>query len=204
MRLEREFFERNTILVARDLLGKNLVLDRGDVVYKGKIVETEAYINNNDKAAHFHKGLTERTKVVNDPGGHIYIYNIYGMYQLFNIVSEKSTVHGAVLIRAVQPIEGIEQMFFNRYKRDYDNKDKKSILNLTNGPAKFVMAFGISKEEFYGVDITKDNRISVEYQEEIQSKDIIKTKRINVDYAEHSKDYLLRYYIKDNPYISRK
>ena len=204
MRLEREFFERNTILVARDLLGKNLVLDRGDVVYKGKIVETEAYINNNDKAAHFHKGLTERTKVVNEPGGHIYIYNIYGMYQLFNIVSEKSTVHGAVLIRAVQPIEGIEQMFFNRYKRDYDNKDKKSILNLTNGPAKFVMAFGISKEEFYGVDITKDNRISVEYQEEIQSKDIIKTKRINVDYAEHSKDYLLRYYIKDNPYISRK
>lgn len=204
MRLEREFFERNTILVARDLLGKNLVLDRGDVVYKGKIVETEAYINNNDKAAHFHKGLTERTKVVNEPGGHIYIYNIYGMYQLFNIVSEKSTVHGAVLIRAVQPTEGIERMFFNRYKRDYDNKDKKSILNLTNGPAKFVMAFGISKEEFYGVDITKDNRISVEYKEEIQAKDIIKTKRINVDYAEHSKDYLLRYYIKDNPYISRK
>src|SRR5699024_9530538 len=129
------------ILVARDLLGKVLVLNRGDIIYKGKIVETEAYIQKNDKAAHFNKGLTERTKVINEPGGHLYIYNIYGMYQLFNIVSEEAKVYGAVLIRGVKTLNGIEKMFFNRYKKDYDEKNKKKILNLTNGPAKFVMAF---------------------------------------------------------------
>lgn len=204
MRLGREFFERNTILVARDLLGKTLVLNRGDVIYKGKIVETEAYIKNGDKAAHFHKGLTDRTKVINKPGGHIYIYNIYGIYQLFNIVSEKAKVHGAVLIRAVEPLEGIEQMFINRYKRSYDENDKKAILNLTSGPAKFVMAFGIRKDEFYGVDITEDKRIRVEHEENIQPTNIIKTKRINVDYSENWKDYFLRYYIKDNPYVSKR
>lgn len=204
MRLEREFFERNTILVARDLLGKTLVLDRGDIIYKGKIVETEAYIKNGDKAAHFHKGLTDRTKVIDKAGGHIYIYNIYGMYQLFNIVTEKPNFHGAVLIRAVEPLEGIEEMFFNRYKRDYDPKDKKAIINLTSGPAKFVIAFGLTKGEFYGVDITSDDRIYIEHQDKIQAKDIIKTKRVNVDYSEEWKDYLLRYYIKDNPYISKK
>lgn len=204
MKLGRAFFERNTILVARDLLGKILVLRRGDIVYKGKIVETEAYIKNGDKAAHFHKGLTDRTRVIDEPGGHIYIYNIYGMYQLFNIVSEKAKVHGAVLIRAVEPLAGIEEMFMNRYQRRYDENDRKARINLTNGPAKFVMAFGLTKDEFYGVDITKDDRIYVEHQDKIQPKNVIKTKRINVDYSQQWKDYLLRYYIKDNPYISKK
>ena len=118
MRLKREFYQRNTILVARDLLGKKLVHKEDGIHYIGKIVETEAYINTEDDGAHFNKGLTNRTRIIDESGGHIYIYNMYGMYQLFNIVAEKKGVHGAVLIRAVEPIEGIESMYINRYKKD--------------------------------------------------------------------------------------
>lgn len=203
MRLERKFFTRNTILVARELLGKILVLRDGDKLYRGKIVETEAYIKSNDDAAHFSKGLTERTRVIKEPGGHIYIYNIYGIYQCFNIVAEREGVLGGVLIRGIEPLEGIEEMYENRYKRPYDKPKKREIINLTNGPAKFVMAYGITMDKFYGADLTRDKRIWLEHREKLQSEDIVRTPRINIDYAK-SKDYLLRFYIKDNLFISKK
>lgn len=204
MRLGRNFFTRNTILVARDLLGKVLVLKDGENLYKGIIVETEAYINTKDEGAHFHKGLTDRTRIIDEDGGHIYIYNIYGMYQLFNIVTEVKGFHGAVLIRAVEPILGIANMFENRYKKPYDNPNKKEIINLTNGPAKFVMAFGISKEKHYGEDLVSSPGIWVEDGVTIPKENIIRSKRINIDYAEKGKDYLLRFYIKDTPFVSKK
>lgn len=203
MRLKREFFTRNTIQVARELLGKILVLKDRDKIYKGKIVETEAYIKTKDDAAHFSKGLTDRTRVIGEVGGHIYIYNIYGMYQCFNIVAEREGILGGALIRGIEPIEGIEHMYENRYKREYENPKRREIINLTNGPAKFVMAYGITKDRFYGADLTKDKRIWVEDKEKLKREDIIRTPRINIDYAE-SKDYLLRFYIKDNPFISKK
>jgi len=204
VRLKREFYERNTILTARDLLGKNLVCINKGNIYKGKIVETEAYISQNDEAAHFNKGLTDRTRIIDEVGGHIYIYHIYGMYQLFNITTEGKGIHGAVLIRALEPIENIELMYKNRYKREMDNPPKREIINLTSGPAKFVMAFNISKDKFYGADLVTDSRIWVEDNESIPKENIVRSKRINVDYAENGKDYLLRFYIKDNPYISKK
>lgn len=203
MKLTREFYERNTILVARDLLGKNLVYNYEGTTYKGKIVETEAYINAKDEGAHFNKGLTDRTKIIDEAGGHIYIYTIYGMYLLFNIVAEKKSVHGAVLIRAVEPINGIEKMYENRYKRPYDNPSKREIINLTNGPAKFVMAYGMTKE-IYGADVVTDPRIWVEDGPKLSVDEIVRSKRINIDYAENGKDYLLRFNIKDNPFVSRK
>lgn len=203
MRLNREFYERNTILVARDLLGKILIHQDGNKIYKAKIVETEAYINTKDQGAHFNKGLTDRTRVIDEPGGYIYIYHIYGMYQLFNIVSEKKGVHGAVLLRAVEPLKGIEDMYENRYKMLYDNPSKKNIINLTSGPAKLVMAMGITKKEFYGADLVTDKRIWVDNAPDISNDDIMRTKRINIDYAHMGKDYLLRYYIKDNPFVSK-
>lgn len=203
MRLKREFFTRNTELVAKELLGKILVLKRNENIYRGRIVETEAYTNDNDDAAHFHKGLTDRTRVVKEAGGHIYIYNIYGMYQCMNIIAEKEDVLGGVLLRAIEPIEGIELMYENRYKREYIDPKKKEIINLTNGPAKLVMSYGITKDEFYGRDLDSDDSIWLEDAETILEKDIVKTPRINIDYAE-SKDYLLRFLIKDNPYISKK
>ncbi|MEY8416519.1 DNA-3-methyladenine glycosylase [Tissierella praeacuta] len=203
MRLTREFYERNTILVARDLLGKILVYKDGENIYKGKIVETEAYINAKDDGAHFNKGLTERTKIIDEVGGHIYIYTIYGMYLCFNIVAEKKGVHGAVLIRAIEPIEGIEKMYVNRYKRTYDSPTRKEITNLTNGPAKFIMAYGIAKE-LYGADVVTDSRIWIETAPKLSLDHIVRSKRINIDYAEMAKDYLLRFYIKDNPFVSKK
>ena len=203
MRLKRDFFERNTILVSRDLLGKVLVHNDGETIYKGRIVETEAYINTKDQGAHFHKGLTDRTRIIDEVGGHIYIYNIYGMYQLFNIVAEKKGVHGAVLIRAVEPLEGMEEMYQNRYKRPCEEPKKREKINLTNGPAKFVMAFGITKEKYYGVNIANDARIWIEDAPKLLPEEILRSKRINIDYAEIGKDYLLRYFIKDNPFVSK-
>ncbi|MDR7871451.1 MAG: DNA-3-methyladenine glycosylase [Tissierellaceae bacterium] len=205
MRLDRNFFTRNTILVSRDLLGKVLVYKNEDKLFKGIIVETEAYINAKDDGAHFNKGLTDRTRIIDEVGGHIYIYNIYGMYQLFNIVAEEKGVHGAVLIRAVEPIEGIEYMYENRYKKPYNsNLKKREIINLTNGPAKFVMAYGMTKDKHYGVDLATSPDIWVEEGVTLSKEDIVRSKRINIDYAEKGKDYLLRFYIKDNPFVSKK
>lgn len=203
MRLSRDFYTRNTILVARDLLGKILVYNEGETIYKGKIVEIEAYIGSKDDGAHFHKGLTHRTRIIDEVGGHIYIYTIYGMYLMFNIVAEEKGVHGAVLIRAIEPIEGIEKMYKNRYKKPYKNPSRREIINLTNGPGKFVMAYGI-KKELYGADLVTDHRIWVEDGEKLSQDEIVRSKRINIDYAEMGRDYLLRFYIKDNPFVSKK
>lgn len=204
MRLAREFYTRNTILVSRDLLGKVLVHKAKDVTYRGIIVETEGYINAKDDAAHFHKGLTDRTRIVNEAGGHVYIYTIYGMYQCFNIVAEEKGAHGAVLIRAVEPVDGIEKMYENRYKRPFNNPSKKEIINLTSGPAKLVMAFDITKEKFYGSDLVNNPNLWVEDGIDIPAENIIRSKRINIDYATLGKDYLLRFFIKGNPFVSRK
>ncbi len=203
MRLKREFFTRDTKVVAKELLGKILVLKRENQIYKGRIVETEAYTNDNDDAAHFNKGLTDRTRVIKEEGGHIYIYNIYGIYQCMNIVAEKEDILGGVLLRAIEPLEGIEAMYENRYKKKHENPTRREIINLTNGPAKLVMSYGITKDEFYGRDLVNDKSIWLEDAKTIAEENVIKTPRINIDYAK-SKDYLLRFLIKDNIYISKK
>lgn len=204
MRLTREFYARDTELVAQELLGKILVYNDGRNIYKSRIVETEAYTNDNDDAAHFSKGLTHRTRIMDKIGGHLYIYTIYGMYECMNIVGEKEGVHGGTLIRALEPIEGIEAMYENRYKKPYEDPKIREIINLTNGPAKLVMSYGITKAEFYGVDLVTDPRIWLEDAAVLSDDQIIKTPRINIDYAESGKDYLLRFYEKDNPFVSKK
>ena len=204
MRLGRDFYARDTELVAKELLGKILVYDDGKDIYKSIIVETEAYTNKDDDAAHFSKGLTNRTRIMDKVGGHLYIYTIYGMYECMNIVAEKEKVHGGTLIRALQPLEGIEKMYENRYNKPYDDPKRQEIINLTNGPAKLVMSYGITKEEFYGVDLVQDSRIWLEDSPVIPDDEIVKTPRINIDYAEKGKDYLLRFYIKDNEFRSKK
>lgn len=203
MRLKRDFYTRNTILVARELLGKILVYKSKDQLYKGKIVEVEAYISPNDDAAHFSKGLTDRTRVVAEEGGHIYMYTIYGMYECFNVIAEKEGVHGGVLIRAIEPLEGIEKMYENRYKKPFDNPPRRELINISNGPAKFVMAYGINKADFYGRDLVKDENIWIEDNAKIPHEQIVRSPRINIDYA-MAKDYLLRFNIKDNPYVSKR
>lgn len=204
MKLTREFYARDTATVAKELLGKVIVHDDGINIYKGRIVETEAYTNDNDDAAHFSKGITDRTKVMDEIGGHIYIYTIYGMYECMNIVAEKAGVHGGTLIRAVEPLEGIENMYVNRYKKPYEDPKKTEIINLTSGPAKFVMAFRITKKEYYGFDLVTDQRIWLEDAPRLSEEEIVTTTRINIDYAEKGKDYPLRFYIKDNQFVSKK
>lgn len=204
MRLKRDFYARDTEVVAKELLGKILVYDDGENTYRGKIVETEAYTNKDDDAAHFSKGLTDRTRIMDEIGGHLYIYTIYGMYECMNIVGEEKGVHGGTLIRGIEPIEGIETMYQNRYKREYDSPKRREIINLTNGPAKLVMAYGITKKDFYGRDLVNDASIWLEDGESLDQEDIVETTRINIDYAEKGKDYLLRFYIKDNPFVSKK
>jgi len=202
-KLPREFYNRPTLEVSRDLLGKYLVHQIGGNKYMAKIVEVEAYIGDIDKACHaYNNKVTPRTKVLYKLPGTAYVYLIYGMYYCFNIVTEEEGRAAAVLIRAVEPIEGIEKMVENRYKKTIKEINKKQIFNLTSGPGKLCMAMNITKEN-NKMDLCGDDIYITEGREK-EKIGIITTKRINIDYAEEAVDFPWRFYIKDNPYISKK
>lgn len=199
-RLNREFYTRDTIEVAKDLLGKIIVV-KNETKLLGKIVEVEAYGGISDKAAHsYGNRKTERTKIMYEEGGYVYVFQIYGMYNCLNIVSSKKDVPEAVLIRAVEPIENIDDFSKNRYGKDFNELTKYQQKNITNGPGKLCMAMNITKK-FNGLDLCKDNIYIVDNKEEFE---IVASKRIGIDYAEEAKDYLWRFYIKDSKYVSKK
>ena len=106
--LPRDFYDRDTVAVAHELLGKLLVHRQGEVERVGRIVEVEAYLGPHDKAAHSSKGLTERTKVMFGPPGHAYVYLIYGMHYCMNVVTEAEGMAAAVLLRALEPVKNLE------------------------------------------------------------------------------------------------
>jgi len=194
MKLEREFYNRSSLEVAKDLLGLNLVHVTDEGVTKGKIVEVEAYMGTKDKAAHSFRGKpTKRTEVMFGECGHAYVYMIYGMYYCMNVVANKIGTPEAVLIRALEPISGIELMTKRR--------KVKSIKQLCNGPGKLCIAMGISKEN-NGMDLTSSS-LYIEDVIEKEEFEIESSKRINIDYAEEAKDFLWRYTIKGSKYISR-
>lgn len=194
MKLERNFYNRGALEVAGDILGKTLVHVTQDGVTKGKIVEVEAYIGSIDKAAHSYKNLySERTKIQYGEGGYAYVYLIYGMHICMNIVTNQTNIPEVLLIRALEPLEGVDIM---KKRRKTQN-----VKMLCNGPGKLSQAMGITMGD-YGRDLCGDTL----YLEEgvCPEKDqVIRSKRINVDYAEEAKDYLWRFTIKDNPYVSR-
>lgn len=194
MKIERDFYNRDTLIVAEEILGKTLVHVTKEGITKGKIVEVEAYIGPKDKAAHSYNNLySERTKIQYGEAGYAYIYLIYGMHNCMNIVTNKASLPESILIRAIEPLEGIEIM---KQRRKTEN-----IKILCNGPGKLSQAMGITKEH-YGADLCGD----VLYLEEgtsLQKEQILKTKRINIDYAGEAKDYLWRFVIKNNPYVSK-
>lgn len=195
MKIPRDFYQRTAIEVAQDLLGLNLVHDTKDGITKGKIVEVEAYMGPQDAAAHSFKNIkTSRTNIQYGKGGYAYIYLIYGMYYCFNIVTNKKEIPEVVLIRALEPMEGIALM---EHRRKTAN-----LKNLCSGPGKLCAAMGINKSN-YGMDLC-GNQLYLESSEETEPFDIIASKRINIDYAGEAKDYLWRYTIKDNKYISQK
>ncbi|MCD3245064.1 DNA-3-methyladenine glycosylase [Clostridium botulinum C] len=200
-KLNKEFYRRDTIQVAKDLLGKYIVINEDNEKIIAKIVEVEAYLGINDKAAHSYGGRrTERTKVMYEDGGCVYVFQIYGMYNCLNIVTSHKEVPQAVLIRAVEPISNIDKFSFNRFKKKFNELTKYKQKNITNGPGKLCMAMNITKE-FNGEDLSLDRIYMLDNKEEFQ---VISSKRIGIDYAEEAKDYLLRFYIKDNKYVSKK
>ena len=202
MKLERKFYDRPTLEVSKDLLGKKLVHYVKGEKLSARIVEVEAYIGAIDKAAHIYNNkITERTKVMFGPPGYAYVYLIYGMYHCMNIVTEKDGVAAAVLIRAVEPVNGIETMANYRYSKPIEDLTKKQIHNLTSGPGKLCVAMNISKIN-NGADLCGEEMwIEADGYHDFE---IVTTKRINIDYAEEAIDFPWRFYIKDNPFISRK
>jgi len=203
VKLKREFYSRDTIIVAKELLGKILVHNYNGKLLKGKIVETEAYLGIIDKAAHSYGGRkTKRVETMYGPAGIAYVYFIYGMYYCLNIVTQKEGIPEAVLIRAVEPMENIDIMAINRFNKPFRELNEYQKKNLTNGPGKLCKAFNITKEMHNGLDLCGD----VLYLEEgkWENLNIIETTRIGIDYAEEAKDFLYRFYIKGNPYVSVK
>lgn len=200
--LAREFYNRDSLIVAKELLGKILVHEIDGQKISAKIVETEAYMGIEDKAAHSYGGRrTPRVEIMYGTAGFSYIFIIYGMYYCFNIVTREEGVPQAVLIRALEPIEGLDLISQNRFKKPYNSLNKSQISGLTNGPGKLCKAFLIDKS-LNGEDLCGSKL----YIEEGTDKnfDIISSKRVGIDYAEEAKDYPWRFYIKDNKYVSIK
>lgn len=201
--LPQNFYSRDTLEVAPDLLGKYIVRKTHGYHLVGKIVEAEAYKGPIDKGAHsYNYKKTQRNKTMFGPPGHAYVYLIYGMYYCLNAVTEKEGEPCAVLIRGIEPIEGEEHMTFLRYGKTIDEITKSQRNNLSNGPGKLCKAFNITKEQ-NGVPLWK-SEFYFTIGETIKESKIAISKRINIDYAEEAKDFLWRFSIKDNPYVSVK
>lgn len=192
------YLEGDVVHISKKLLGRIIVTNIDNHLTCSRIVETEAYDGRMDKACHAYPNRkTPRTEVMFKEGGRSYVYLCYGIHYLFNIVTHAENEPNAVLLRAVEPIMGVEIMV-NRRKI-------KSQINLTNGPGKLASALGITRNlndvVLYdaGSPIWLGEEKDKEYQPEI-----IQTTRIGVDYAEEDALLPWRFYIKDNPYISRK
>lgn len=189
-KLNLDFYLQPTLKVAKNLLGKIIVRKIGKNILAGKIVETEAYIGENDPACHAFGGMTPRNKIMYLQGGHAYVYFTYGMHYCFNVVTEREGFPSAVLIRAVEPIEGIELM-----KKFRQTKD---IYNLTNGPAKFCQAFKIDKS-LNGASLLGDEIFIIESNDNLNFK-IGRSSRIGI---KSGLDKKWRFFIIGNPFVSK-
>ena len=184
--LQRPFYERPPEQVARELLGKVLV--HGPAA--GIVVETEAYPGGDDRASHSSRGITPRTRVIFGPAGHAYVYFIYGMYECLNIVTEPDGKPGCVLIRALEPVDGIEIM---RKRRPAARK----LEDLASGPGKLTLALGITRAQ-YGVDMTRGGLV-VRETAEPKAVPIEVTARIGI---RECADLPLRFLIRGNRFVS--
>ena len=196
-KLKKSFYRREVIVVARDLLGKVLVKSNGKEILAGKIVEVESYHGDNDEASHSYGGITKRNEIMFEAGGYLYVYFTYGAHHCCNVVTGKKGQGTAVLIRAIEPIIGLNRMIKNRFERKL--KNEKEIFNLTSGPGKVCQAFKLDRSHS-GTDLT-GNKIFILNGEKIKSRDIGISKRIGIT---RSVDLPWRFFIKDNPYLSRK
>jgi DNA-3-methyladenine glycosylase len=197
-KLDNSFYDRpNVVTIARELLGKILVTEFDGKRTSGRIVETEAYNGEIDRASHAWSGRrTRRTEVMYGAGGAAYVYLIYGIHHLFNVVTNAKEVPHAVLVRALDPLEGIPEMLRRTRKAKADN-------TLTRGPGNLSRAMGLltlhtgtsllGKEIYIGDDGYRPRR-----------PDIVAGPRIGVDYAGEDAALPYRFYLKGNPYVSGK
>ncbi|MEA3345418.1 MAG: DNA-3-methyladenine glycosylase [Chloroflexota bacterium] len=193
--LGREFFARDTLTVARELLGQRLVRvlacpgcrARDGQRLSGQIVEVEAYIGEEDSACHAAAGRTPRTEVMYGPPGHAYVYFIYGMHHCLNVVTEEEGFPAAVLIRAIEPEEGLEVMQINRPGRPD--------AELTDGPAKLCQALRIDRR-LNGLDLCNSDELFLEEGEPVSASKIVSTARVGVRGDEEALNAPWRFYVK--------
>lgn len=197
--LNKEFFKRDTLRVAKDLLGKIIVKNDNGIIYKAKIVETEAYLGVDDRAAHtFGDRKTERNKIMYEDAGTVYVYQTYGIHFMLNFVTQDKNIPEAVLIRAIEPLNQFDKISLNRFGKIYNELTSYQKKNITNGPGKLTKALNIDK------DLNGNNLFNQSFYVEDDNSifDIIIDKRIGIDYAQESIDFPYRFYIKDNSYVS--
>jgi len=195
-KLPREFYTRSDVLaVARDLLGKKLVVPgRNGQRVSGIIVETEAYRGPEDRASHAWNGRrTQRTETMYGPGGTAYVYFVYGMYNQFNVVTNVADIPHAILVRAIEPSEGMEVM--RRRRRGRSERE------LTSGPGRLCLAMGIDRK-LDKADLLGD-RVWIEEGISISPRQIARGPRIGIDYAEKWIDKPWRFWVRDNSFVSR-
>lgn len=194
MKLRPEFYKQKTETVARELLGKTLVRIANGKRLAGTIVETEAYVGVKDKASHASGGRrTPRNEALYGEGGHTYVYFIYGMYFCLNVVTKNKDEPEAVLIRAIEPTEGIEQM--------KNFRPNKTLTQLTSGPGKLCLAMDIDRSE--NLKSLQSQNIFIESAPALKPKKIARGPRIGVAYAEEWAPKKLRFWIKGNPHVSK-
>jgi DNA-3-methyladenine glycosylase len=197
-KLEKDFYQRKDVVkIAKELLGKILVTNWEGIITSGRIVETEAYAGMIDKASHASGGRrTARNKIMYGQGGYAYVYLCYGIHHLFNVVTNSEDIPHAILIRALDPLEGIEEMLLRTDKKKLDS-------TLTKGPGNVSKALGIFTKHS-GMSLLGDKIFIGHDGETYSKKEIASSPRIGVDYA--GADALLpyRFYIKGNPFVSGK
>lgn len=191
------YLESDPVHLAKDLLGKTLVSNVGGTITQGIIVETEAYSGATDAASHAYPNKrTKRTEIMFREGGVSYVYLCYGIHHLFNIVTNKAGHADAVLIRALEPIEGVKEMLKRRGKKRLDNR-------LTAGPGSLAKAMGITIAH-NGLSLRGRTVWLEDTGTSYPAEDIIQTTRIGVDYAGEDALFPWRFYVKGSPYISKK
>lgn len=192
-RLSPSFFARDTLEVARDLLGQRLVRIVNGRRLSGRIVEVEAYVGEEDLACHASRGRTRRTEVMYGPPGHAYVYFIYGMYHCLNVVTEREGFPAAVLIRALEPVEGVDVMRAHRGCRD----DRE----LTSGPGKLCVALQIDRR-LNGIALYDHGELFLDEDEPVASDRTATSTRVGIKVPGWAAEAPWRVYVADSPFVS--
>ncbi|MBM4464615.1 MAG: DNA-3-methyladenine glycosylase [Chloroflexi bacterium] len=193
-RLGQDFYRRSTLTVARELLGQRLVRVMDGQRLSGFIVEVEAYIGEDDAACHAARGRTPRNEVMYGPPGHTYVYFVYGMHHCLNVVTEEEGFPAAVLVRALQPLEGLDIMRRHR--------SGKPDGELVNGPAKLCQALAI-KRDFNGVDLCTSEVLFIERGRRVAPEEIGASSRIGIKADEIARSVPWRFYFQGSDFVSK-